>query len=87
MYDRGKINDLAFDKNYVAAVRAFTKRLIAAGLITGNGLREIAPLTQYGPHCAGVALRLQRVPRLAELDAELAREWVVLVDRVETARD
>ena len=86
MYDANRIEHLASDEAYAKAVRAFAKRLIASGLVTGDGLRELAPLTRYGPHCAAMALSLQHVPRLAELDAELAGQWVELADRVEEAR-
>ena len=86
MYDVRKIENLASDEAFARAVRTFAKRLITAGVINDGALRQLAPLTRYGPHCAAMALKLQQVPDLAELDAELASEWVELADRVEGAR-
>ena len=88
MYANSKLNDLASDPSYVAAVQAFLQRLIANGHARSNHLRELLQLAHYGPDHPGIALRLRSVPNWADLtQGDLAEEWLALYGRVQATRD
>ena len=88
MYAISKLNDLASDPSYVAAVQAFLQRLIASGYASSNHQRELLQLARYGPDHPAVALRLRSVPNWADLtQGDLAEEWLALHRRVQATHD
>jgi hypothetical protein len=86
VYEITALNELANDDVYCADVRKFAETLIADGKLKSDGLRNLGPLTEYGPDCAGTILRLSYVPRFAELDAARGSVWAELAARLELAR-
>lgn len=86
MYEITALNELANDDVYCADVRKFAETLIADGKLKSDGLRNLGPLTEYGPDCPGTILRLNYVPRYIQLGAAQASVWVELAARLEPAR-